>query len=92
MSKGNRRPGNLYWQQGTVYHPALPTLCIRGGGWNRKRPGSTHMRQAEGMGRPVHHGKRIRSYSRLLCSINAQWKGMLVGLGEVVGPNKEDPE
>ncbi|GJU05050.1 hypothetical protein Tco_1121480 [Tanacetum coccineum] len=31
------------------------------------------------MGRPVHHGKRIRSYSRLLCSINAQWKGMLVG-------------
>ncbi|GJT22566.1 hypothetical protein Tco_0892503 [Tanacetum coccineum] len=37
------------------------------------------MRQAEGMGRPVHHGKRIRSYSRLLCSINAQWKGMLVG-------------
>ena len=50
------------------------------------------MRQAEGMGRPVHHGKRIRSYSRLLCSINAQWKGMLVGLGEVVGPNKEDPE
>jgi len=52
------------------------------------------MRQAEGMGRPVHHGKRIRSYSRLLCSINAQWKGkgMLVGLGEAVGPNKEDPE
>ncbi|KAK1354031.1 hypothetical protein POM88_047287 [Heracleum sosnowskyi] len=50
------------------------------------------MRQAEGMGRPVHRGKRIRSYSRLLCSINAQWKGMLVGLGEVVGPNKEDPE
>ena len=44
-----------------------------------KRPGSTHMRQAEGMGRPVHHGKRIRSYSRLLCSRNAQWKGMLVG-------------
>ena len=31
MSKGDRRPGNLYWQQGTVYHPALPTLCIREG-------------------------------------------------------------
>lgn len=78
MSKGNRRPGKVYWQQGTLSHPVLPTLCIRGG-WNRKRPGSAHMRQAEGMGRPVHHGKRIRSYSRLLCSINAQWKGMLVG-------------
>jgi hypothetical protein len=91
MSKGNRRPGKVSWQQGTVSHPALPTLCIRGGGWNRKRPGSAHMRQAEGMGRPVHHGKRILSYNRLLCSRNAQWKGAS-RLGEVVGPNKEDPE
>lgn len=34
MSKGNRRPGKVSWQQGTVSHPALPTLCIRGGGEN----------------------------------------------------------
>lgn len=27
-----------------------------------------------------------------LCSKNAQWKGMLVGFGEVVGPNKSDQE
>lgn len=26
MSKGNRRPGKVYWLQGTVFHPALPTL------------------------------------------------------------------
>ncbi|GKE28426.1 hypothetical protein Tco_1443810 [Tanacetum coccineum] len=53
------------------------------------------MRQAEGMGRPVHHGKRIRSYSRLLCSINAQWKGMLVGsekLTSVPEAKKEEQE
>jgi len=73
MSKRNRRPGKVYWQQGTLSYPALPTLCIRGGGCNRKRPGSTHIGQAEGMGRPVHHEKRIRTYSRLLCSRNAQW-------------------
>jgi hypothetical protein len=73
------RPGKVYWQQETPSYPALPTLCIRGEGFNRKRPGSTHIGQAEGMGRPVHHERRILSYSRLLCSINAQWKGMLVG-------------
>ncbi|KAK4337788.1 hypothetical protein RND71_042275 [Anisodus tanguticus] len=53
MSEVNRRPRKVYWQEGTISHPALPTLCIRGRGWNQKRPGSTHMRQAEGMGRVV---------------------------------------
>lgn len=89
MSKGNRRPGKVYWQQATLFHPYLPTLCIRGGGWNRKRPGSTHIRQVVGMGRPVYHGKLILSYSSLLCSISERDASRL---GEVVGPNGSDPE
>lgn len=34
-------------------HPVLPTLGIRGVDWNQNIPSSTHMRQAEGMERPV---------------------------------------
>ena len=72
--------------------PFLAQPYLHQWSWNRGRQCSTHMRQNEGMGRPVHHGKRIRSFSSLLCSKNAQWKGMLVGFGEVVGPNKSDQE
>jgi hypothetical protein len=36
MSKGNRRPGKVYWQQGTLSHPVLPTLSIRGGAGTEK--------------------------------------------------------
>ncbi|KAH0446560.1 hypothetical protein IEQ34_024607 [Dendrobium chrysotoxum] len=45
------------------------------------------------MGRPVHHGKRIRSYSRLLCSKNAQLKGMLVGSAKLTSvPEAKEEE